>query len=235
MIASASISIKGPFSSIPRLLWISLISDLGFLALAIEFPDMHLEPKPDPKPSPIITYRMSKMILGQVLIQLVVLLVVYFGWYNFMDYYYSGLLDMVGAQAHRDTFVFNTFVWLQIFNMLNTRRLDNHFNIFKGINWHFVLVALVIIGGQLLIIFKGNNAFKVVPLSSTEYAISIGIGCLSIFAGILLRMTPDYPFYCTFDFIHRMFQWCKVRLAMKNPNRSPTMRLETGRDDSIRL
>jgi len=41
--------------------------------------------------------------------------------------------------------VFNTFVFAQIFNSINCRRLDNRLNIFEGIfkNRYFIAITLV--------------------------------------------------------------------------------------------
>jgi len=45
-------------------------------------------------------------------------------------------------QKELNTMVFNTFVWMQIFNELNNRRLDNKFNIFEGMfkNYWFLSI-----------------------------------------------------------------------------------------------
>merc|ERR1712230_288790 len=49
------------------------------------------------------------------------------------------------------TMVFNTFVWMQIFNEFNNRRLDNKFNIFTGIhrNYFFIGINCIMVGAQI--------------------------------------------------------------------------------------
>ena len=36
------------------------------------------------------------------------------------------------------------------------------------------------IGGQVLIIFVGNEAFKITPLNGKEWGLSVGLGALSL-------------------------------------------------------
>jgi Ca2+-transporting ATPase len=43
------------------------------------------------------------------------------------------------------TLVFNVFVWCQIFNMINCRKLDNSFNIFAGLHRNFWLLGILAI------------------------------------------------------------------------------------------
>ena len=47
------------------------------------------------------------------------------------------------------------------------------------------------IGGQVLIIFVGSEAFKIVPLNGKEWGISIGLGAISIPWGAVIRKFPD--------------------------------------------
>jgi Ca2+-transporting ATPase len=172
-----------------QLLWVNLIMDtFAALALATDPPTRTLlDRKPDPKSAPLITLRMWKMIIGQSIYQLVVTLVLYFAGEKILSY---------DSQAERDrmpTLVFNTFVWMQIFNALNNRRLDNRFNIFEGIthNWFFVGILLIMIGGQTLIIFVGGKAFQVVPINGAQWGYSIVLGALSLVVAVIIRLIPD--------------------------------------------
>ena len=96
-----------------QLLWVNLIMDtLAALALATDPPqDSILDRKPEPRKKSIITPTMWKMILGQAVYQLVVTLILYYlGRHGVLPF------DMVPSQEELDTLVFNTFVWMQIFN-----------------------------------------------------------------------------------------------------------------------
>lgn len=91
-----------------QLLWVNLIMDtFAALALATD-PPAHsiLDRKPDPKSAPLITINMWKMILGQAVYQLVITFVLHFAG--------KGILKYDADQMK--TLVFNTFVWMQIFN-----------------------------------------------------------------------------------------------------------------------
>ncbi|KAK1782143.1 hypothetical protein QBC45DRAFT_6482 [Copromyces sp. CBS 386.78] len=174
-----------------QLLWVNLIMDtFAALALATD-PPSHtvLDRKPDRKSAPLITTRMWKMIIGQAIAQLAITLCIYFGGRSLLGYNMS---DPTEAKRH-STFVFNTFVWLQIFNELNNRRLDNRLNIFEGIthNYFFWVINAIMIGGQVLIIFVGGEAFKITRLNGKEWGMSIGLGAISIPWGALIRKFPD--------------------------------------------
>ncbi|KAK4185227.1 hypothetical protein QBC35DRAFT_21794 [Podospora australis] len=174
-----------------QLLWVNLIMDtFAALALATDPPAPSiLDRAPDKKSAPLINTRMGKMIIGQAICQLAITLVLNFGGYALLGYDKN---DPASSKS-LNTLVFNTFVWLQIFNMLNNRRLDNRFNIFEGItknNW-FLAIALIMIGGQILIIFVGSDAFEITRLNGKEWGLSIGLGAISLPWGIAVRLFPD--------------------------------------------
>jgi len=97
-----------------QLLWVNLIMDtLAALALATDPPqDSILNRKPEPRNASIISTTMWKMILGQAIYQLTVTFILYFG--------RKSVLPDTGDWPLTDetlaTLVFNTFVWMQIFN-----------------------------------------------------------------------------------------------------------------------
>ena len=99
-----------------QLLWVNLIMDtLAALALATDPPqDSVLDRKPEPKTASIVSTTMWKMIIGQALYQLAITLLLYYG-------SPKGILPLPGnddvpPQDQIATLVFNTFVWMQIFN-----------------------------------------------------------------------------------------------------------------------
>jgi P-type Ca2+ transporter type 2C len=95
-----------------QLLWVNLIMDtMAALALATDPPSPSiLERKPDPKSAPLITVTMWKMIIGEAFYQLAITLLLYFGSYSILSYQSQREINQV------PTLVFNTFVWMQIFN-----------------------------------------------------------------------------------------------------------------------
>lgn len=174
-----------------QLLWVNLIMDtFAALALATDPPGPTiLDRPPDRKSAPLITIRMYKMIFGQAICQLGITLVLHFAGASLLGYDRNDEYQVKSL----NTLIFNTFVWLQIFNELNNRRLDNRLNIFEGItkNWFFLAINCIMIGGQVLIIFVGSNAFKIHPLNGKEWGLSIGLGALSVPWGALIRKFPD--------------------------------------------
>lgn len=50
---------------------------------------------------------------------------------------------------------------------------------------------MIMIGGQILIIFVGGQAFEITPLNGKEWGLSVGLGAISIPWGALIRLTPD--------------------------------------------
>lgn len=95
-----------------QLMWVNLFQDtLAALALATDPPSRKvLDRKPEPRSSPLITIPMWKMIIGQSIYQLAVTLVLHFAGSSIFSYTPD---DKDGLQ----TAVFNTYVWMQIFNM----------------------------------------------------------------------------------------------------------------------
>lgn len=97
-----------------QLLWVNLIMDtFAALALATDPPSHSvLDRKPERKSARLVTQRMGKMIIGQAICQLAITFTLNFGGSKLLGYDMS---DEIEAARHK-TLVFNTFVWLQIFN-----------------------------------------------------------------------------------------------------------------------
>ncbi|KAL9552216.1 hypothetical protein MBANPS3_003883 [Mucor bainieri] len=173
-----------------QLLWVNLIMDtLAALALATEPPtDDLLHRKPISKYAHLINYRMAKMILGQAIFQIIInLIAIYLGPRIFH------LGDTTYDQEVLRTIVFNIFVFLQVFNEINCRRIDNTINVFKDMfdNWIFIAVQVAVVLGQWLIVTFGGIAFKTVPLTGHQWIVTILIGALSIPVGTIIRLIPD--------------------------------------------
>ncbi|KAI0880558.1 plasma membrane calcium-transporting ATPase [Annulohypoxylon maeteangense] len=174
-----------------QLLWVNLIMDtFAALALATDPPtERVLDRLPQPKSAPIITTNMWKMIIGQAIFQLAVTLVLYFAGSSILGYDPDDELQ----QTELKTMVFNTFVWMQIFNEFNNRRLDNKFNIFEGVhrNKFFILINCIMIGAQIAIIFVGGTAFEITAIDGTQWAICVIAAAVSLPWAIVVRLFPD--------------------------------------------
>ena len=157
---------------------------LAALALATDPPTRSiLNRKPEPKSAPLITTTMWKMIIGQSIFQLVVTLVLNFAGGSITGY----------RGEYLETLIFNTFVWMQIFNQYNNRRLDNKFNIFEGVsrNYFFIGIQFIIVAGQIMIVFVGGAAFSVQRQRAPAWGIALLLGFLSIPVAVLIRLIPD--------------------------------------------
>lgn len=133
------------------------------------------------------------MIIGQSIFQLTVTFVLYFDGISILGY--EGHEDESQGKLELDTIIFNTFVWMQIFNEFNSRRLDNKFNIFEGVhrNRFFIFINLLMVGLQITIIFVGSRAFAINPkgLDGTQWAVSIVTAMMCLPWAILVRLFPD--------------------------------------------
>ncbi|THC90505.1 hypothetical protein EYZ11_010031 [Aspergillus tanneri] len=170
-----------------QLLWVNLIMDtFAALALATDPPAPSvLDRKPQPKTAPLVTIEMWKMIIGQSVYQLAVVLAL-----NFAG---SKIIQDIGTEDSLKTLVFNTYVWMQFFNQYNNRRLDSNLNVFEGIltNWYFIGINVITIIGQISIISFGGNTLSAVRLSPIQWVISLVLGALSLMAGVIVRLIPN--------------------------------------------
>ncbi|KAI1837832.1 hypothetical protein DTO006G1_4509 [Penicillium roqueforti] len=184
-----------------QLLWVNLIMDtFAALALATDAPtEKILDRKPVSKHASLFTMTMWKMILGQAVYQLAITFMLYFAGEKLLNAHLSSEPEMRAKQL--STVVFNTFVWMQIFNEFNNRRLDNKFNIFEGMfrNYWFLGINAIMIGGQVMIVFVGGQAFNVTRLNGTLWGVCLicSIACLPW--AIVLRLIPDYYFGLVFN------------------------------------
>jgi len=165
---------------------VNLIQDtLAALALATDPPTLALlDRPPEPKGSSLISFNMWKMIFGQSIVQLAIVFFLAFGG--------KGLFSSWDDLTLK-TMVFNTFVWLQICNEINCRRLDNNLNVFSGIqrNPYFIVILVIMVACQTLIIFVGGPAFSVTTLNSQQWLICMGLGMLALPAGAIVRLIPN--------------------------------------------
>jgi Ca2+-transporting ATPase len=199
-----------------QLLWINIIMDtFAALALATDPATKSLlDRKPDTHGTRLFTADMIKMILGQSTYQVIIILI-----FHFLGHTILGLDHTDKHNLVVTTLVFNTFVFAQIFNSVNCRRLDNKLNIFEGIlrNRYFIVITLIEIGGQVLIVFVGGAAFQVTPIPAREWGISLALGFVSIPLGVLIRCIPTPPFERAF-----------IKLRIMSPDKVlPTDRPET--------
>ncbi|ORY32630.1 hypothetical protein BCR39DRAFT_464417 [Naematelia encephala] len=193
-----------------QLLWVNLIMDtFAALALATDpATPKSLQRKPDRLYAPLVSVEMIKMIVVQAVYQIAVCLILHFCGRSILNE--TGQYD-----TELSTLVFNCFVFCQIFNQLNCRRLDRKFNVLEGFtkNYWFMAVFLIMVGGQILIVEVGGAAFSVTRIGGRDWGISLVVGALSIPLGVLVRLMPTDP-------VERFLVRCKV---YPDPNKLPVV------------
>lgn len=135
-----------------QLLWVSIIMDT-FAALALVTDpgsEALLVGNHRKQTVPLFTVDMYKQILFQSIYQIVIVLVFHFlGWRILGIDTHTG---DAGIDKHNaailQTLVFNIFVFAQIFNLANCRRLDR-FNVLEGITRNKYFIAITFIGNSL--------------------------------------------------------------------------------------
>lgn len=233
-----------------QLLWVNLIMDtLAALALATDKPDdALLNRKPAGRVMPLISVSMWKMIIGQSLNQLIITFVLHFGGHQI----FFGNRDLNNHEDKQlDAMTFNAFVWLQFWKLFVTRKLDEcddvrnirdritmeNLNFFQHLfrNWYFVVIALLIGGIQVLIMFVGGAAFSIARQTPAMWATAILCGLLSIPVGAVIRIIPNYWIIKIFPtrfakqfFYYAGFEWMSKKNRMKHAERD----LEKGEVES---
>lgn len=184
--ASACIIGSAPLTAV-QLLWVNMIMDtLGALALATEPPNDELLNKPPVgRREGFISKTMWRNIIGQAIYQLTVLAVLTFDG--------ERILRLSGSDASSvlTTFIFNTFVFCQVFNEINSRDIEK-INVFRGIfsSWIFIGVMVSTVIFQAVIVeFLGDFA-STVPLSGQLWLLSIAIGAITMPVSVILKCIP---------------------------------------------
>ncbi|KZV57852.1 calcium-transporting ATPase 11, plasma membrane-type-like [Dorcoceras hygrometricum] len=183
---SACFSGSAPLTAV-QLLWVNLIMDtLGALALATEPPNELLMKRPPvSRTENFITMNMWRNIIGHSIYQLAILLVL-----NFLGKQMLGL-EGSDTTAVLNTFIFNTFVFCQVFNEINSRDIEK-INVFRGLlgNWIFLgIIASTVVFQVIIVEFLGTFA-GTVPLNWQLWLLSVLLGAVSMPIGVLLKCIP---------------------------------------------
>jgi len=99
----------------------------------------------------------------------------------------------IGPSRHY-SLIFNTFVFCQVFNFINARKIHDEKNIFAGItkNWFFAFIVLAIAGIQLIIGNLGGRVFNVSRhgMAIGHWAICMGFAAFTLVWGFVLKLIP---------------------------------------------
>lgn len=183
----SAVSGRGTPLTAVQLLWVNLIMDtMAALALGTEVPDdSTLLRKPYGRYDHLISSVMWRNILSQALFQVIVLFgLIYLGHFVF---------DVEEGSRVHYTLIFNTFVFCQVFNEINARKVQpDEMNVFSGLHRSlpFVMVMIFTLGSQIFIVSVGGEFSKTTPLGIGQWFACIGIGAWSLVVGIVSRLTP---------------------------------------------
>ena len=110
------------------------------------------------------------------------------------EIYTKAISDEIGPSRHF-SILFTVFVFLQIVNEWNCRKLYDEVNIFAGIqnNWISIIVRIVETAIQVVISQFGNRVFSIYPEGLTWYQwlISIAFSLGSLLMRLVLILIPD--------------------------------------------
>ena len=97
------------------------------------------------------------------------------------------------VNGYHFTIFFNIFVYMQVFNSINARKLQkDEYNVFEGIfgNWLYLLIQGIIVLGQIILVTFGGRAVRTHPLSVAQHCQCLLISSLTLVWGFLAKLLP---------------------------------------------
>ncbi len=200
VLAGAFMGTESPLT-VTQMLWVNLIMDT-FAAMALaSLPPSYsvMREKPRSREAFIINRPMWKSIVGVGGIFFVLLLGLLYIFEHYsvasMTELFSFLPQGVVDAAHPSltprelSMFFTIFVFLQFWNMFNTRAFATGKSAFhfKGCSG-FMYIALIIMLGQILIVSVGGQFFNVTPLSFTDWGLIVGGTSVVLWIGEIIRL-----------------------------------------------
>lgn len=189
--------------SVVQLLWLNLIMDMfAALALAAERPQRSvIKNAPFRNSDDIITQAMWVQIIGMTVYVTIVMIFLFFfldnmwdlGDFSFEQEWFSSE-GVASAKCVYFTMLFNTFIYLHLFNEINSRKIRaDQFNVFEHIldNFYFLAVFAVTVAVQYFMIQYGGRMARCAVLTSEQHAFSILIGSTSLIASFVLKIIPE--------------------------------------------
>ncbi|CAI5457928.1 unnamed protein product [Closterium sp. Yama58-4] len=198
---SAVVTGDAPLTAV-QMLWVDLIQDtLGALALATEPPsDKLLEQPPVGRSQELVSAAMWRNIIGQTVYQLSLLCVLWFKGMEILQLPGPPGVPRVIAKGGEEisegekqlvTIIFSSFVFMQIFNQLNSRKLEE-WNVFEGllVNRLFLLIVSIELAVQVLLVQLLGKFAGCVRLTLLQWALCfvLGFGCVPF--GMLSKLIP---------------------------------------------
>ena len=181
VVVGAFIGAESPLT-VTQMLWVNLIMDT-FAALALaSLPPSYdvMKEKPRKVDSSIISKPMSCRIFGVGGLFFLILIV------PLIINHIKG----ISLSPYQLSLFFTTFVMLQFWNMFNAKAFMSGHSAFAELHRckGFLLIAAVILVGQILIVTIGGEMFSVVPLLLLHWLIIIASTSLVLLVGEIFRL-----------------------------------------------
>lgn len=195
VLVGAFMGMQSPLT-VTQMLWVNLIMDtFAAMALASLPPSAGvMREKPRSRAAFIINRPMWRSIIGTGGIFFIILLALlyYFEHTDLTSLSQIGHLTLgssTGLSGYELSLFFTIFVFLQFWNMFNARAFGTgrsafHFKDCGG----FILIAVMIFFGQILIVECGGEFFNVVPLALTDWIIIIVSTSTVLWIGEMVRV-----------------------------------------------
>ncbi|XP_027347345.1 putative calcium-transporting ATPase 7, plasma membrane-type isoform X2 [Abrus precatorius] len=184
--SSACMTGSAPLTAV-QLLWVNMIMDtLGALALATEPPtDDLMKRAPVGRKGEFINNVMWRNILGQAMYQFVVI------WFLQTIGKWVFFLRGPNAEVVLNTLIFNSFVFCQVFNEINSREMEE-IDVFKGIwdNHVFVAVLGCTVFFQIVIVEYLGTFANTTPLSLVQWLFCLAVGYMGMPIAVRLKQIP---------------------------------------------
>lgn len=97
------------------------------------------------------------------------------------------------------TMVFQMFVFMQLFNQINARKIEEgELNVFKGFfnNFLFLFVTILTFVVQMAMVEIGGKAIKTWPLNTDQNIICLIFGSIELIWGLIIKFIPTKFFTC---------------------------------------
>jgi Ca2+-transporting ATPase len=191
------LGLKPPFTVL-QLLWINVIMDtFAAIALCSEPPRPGLmRAPPKRRDENIVTKAMLGNILGTAAFFVVVMIALLLGmehggWFAGGGDKSAEFPELTLRQA---TIFFSVYVFFQVWNQINCRSLNPRESGFYKLfsNPQFLLIASLIVVGQVVIVTVGGRVFNVEPLSAVDWlVIAAATASVLVFAEVARRVRAD--------------------------------------------
>ena len=200
VLVGAFMGLQSPLT-VTQMLWVNLIMDtFAAMALASLPPNKSVMlKKPRGREEFIITPAMWKFIISTGGIFFFILL-------GFLYYFqHTDLTSLTqlwslpfgantGLSGYELSLFFTIFVFLQFWNLFNAKAFATGKTALNFKNCgSFILICILIFGGQILIVELGRNFFNVEPLKFLDWVIIIGCTSIVLWIGEIIRLFKKKP------------------------------------------